>query len=68
MMSGADSVRRRLKEATFRRPPTPDVEGEQNYGFALARAFMPLSAPISVGENASATELDEDEPSLRRAL
>jgi hypothetical protein len=29
---------------------------------------MPLSAPISVRDCAVATKLDEEEPSLRRAL
>jgi hypothetical protein len=44
-------VRSLLKEAALRGGGHPsDIEGEKNHGFSLARAFMPLSAPISDGE------------------
>jgi hypothetical protein len=45
-----------------------DIEGEKNHGFSLARAFMPLSTPISDGECDETTECNEEFPSLLRAL
>jgi hypothetical protein len=44
------------------------VKGEQDHGFALARAFMPLNTPISVRECEVTAEVDEEEPSFRQAL
>jgi hypothetical protein len=29
-------------------PQPSDIEGEQDHGLALAKDFMPLSAPISI--------------------
>ena len=49
-------------------PHPSDVEGEQDHGFSLARAFMPLSTPISVDVRGVSTECKDVRPSLRRAL
>ena len=68
MMSGDESESSILKEASSRSPPHPsDVEGEQDHGFSLARAFMPLSALLSEFCGVS-TGCVGGMPSLCRAL